>query len=460
MCRFLITLFAAPAIDIAGGSRRAFSCYLARSRCPFIGKLFGDNGWSDTELECILIAVDVASRKTGAVLDDSLKPHVEGLNQHDSLAVRSVARRICERAGWHWDEVRDKPSMPRVFAGSDLGGWSHDGSDRLVGSDIVVAWNLFKQELGLLELAGVSKEDLESEFKTRYVRLSDSHRWTDTHRRGSWAASSRGSFALMPRALVGRETAMRLLGRYALEGVGPEWAEKGYDLFIPIYDPELELLVPVERPSELAALDWTFRDEREQAWRDGAGGDKWDSYPNRVGILNIIGEVSYFVRPTMEIFYETRIRGVFAGDPDDGDFLAFGYDRIHQDYRLGKPAKAGQIVGYNAKGLLGAGVYRWTALNTRVAKQLGWRPSDADPFGWVGKKGEIKVKSVYWRDGRIGVRNLKSGNVGEGWCLLASDAAIADIRRLVPDAAVHLLVTRKFVGMKPAEHSWQLTKPL
>ena len=174
----------------------------------------------------------------------------------------------------------------------------------------------------------------------------------------------------------------------------------------------------------------------------------------------MIGEVSHFVRPTMEMFCETRIRGVFAGDPDDGDFLAFGYDRTHQNYRLGEPAKAGQIVGYNAKGLLGAGVYRWTALNTLVAKQLDWRHSDTDPFGWVGEKGEIKVKSVYWKDGRIGVRNLKSGNVGEGWCLLASDAAIADIRRLVPDAAVHLLVTRKFVGMKPAEHSWQLTKPL
>ena len=460
LCRFLITLFAAPAIDIAGGARRAFAFYLAQSRCPFIGNLVGHNGWTDTELECILIAVDVASRETRGVLDDSLKPHVEGLNQHDSLAIRSVARRICERAGWHWDEVRDKPVMPRVYAGADLGGWSRDGSDRLVDSDIVVAWNLFKQEVGLLKLEGISREDLESEFETRYLRMSDCHRWTDGHRRGSWAASSRRSFALMPRALVGREAAMRLLGRYALEGVGPEWAEKGYDLLIPLYDPALELLVPVERPSELSALEWEFMGEREKAWKEGAGGDEWGSYPDRFGSLNMIGEVSHFVRPTMEMFCETRIRGVFAGDPDDGDFLAFGYDRTHQNFRLGEPAKAGQIVGYNAKGLLGAGVYRWTALNTLVAKQLDWRHSDTDPFGWVGEKGEIKVKSVYWRDGRIGVRNLKSGNVGEGWCLLASDAAIAEIRSLVPDVAVHLLVTRKFAGMEPTEHSWHLTKPL
>ena len=460
LCRFLITLFAAPAIDIAGGARRAFSFYLARSQCPFLGKLLGDNGWSDTELESILIAVDVASRETREVLDDSLKPHVRGLNQHDSLAVRSVARRICERAGWHWDEVRDKPRMPRIFAGSDLTGWSRNGSDRLVDSEIVVAWNLFKQELSLLELAGISREDLESEFETLYLRMSDSHRWTDQHRKGSWAASSRGSFALPPKALVGREAAMMIFGRYALEGIGPEWAEKGYDLLIPLYDPALELLVPVERPSELAALDWRFMDEREKAWKEGAGGDEWGSYPDRVGSLTIIGEVSHFVRPTMEMFSETRIRGVYAGDADDGDFLAFGFDWTHENYRLGKPAKAGQVVGYNAKGLLGAGVYRWSALVTRIAKELRWRPSDSDPFGWVGKKGEIKVKSVYWRDGRIGVRNLKSGNVGEGWCLLASDAAIAEIRSLVPDAAVRLLVTRRFVGMKPAEHSWQLTKPL
>ena len=461
LCRFLITLFAAPAIDIASGARRAFAFYLAQSRCPFIGNLVADNCWSDTELEGILIAVDVAFRETRKIVDDSLKPHVEALNQHESLAVRSVARQICERAGWHWHEVRDQPAKIRVVTGSHFGEWPQDGSDMVVGGDAVAAWNLWKRELGLLEMEGVSKDYLVSEFETRYLRLSDFHRWTDQHRRGSWAASSRGSFALRPRALVGREAVMRLFGRYALEGVGPEWAERGYNLFIPLYDPALEMLVPVERPSELSALNWKFMDESEKAWKEGEGGDEWNSYPEHVGSLRLIGEVSHFVRPTMEMFCETRTRGVFAGDPDDGDFLAFGYDWIHQDYRLGKPAKAaGQIVGHNAKGLLGAGIYQWTALNAQVARQLRWRPSDTDPFGWVGENGETKVRSVYWRDGRIGVRNIRSGNLGEGWCLLASDAAIAEIRSLIPDAAVHLLVTRKFAGMEPTEHSWHLTKPL
>lgn len=460
LCRFLITLFAAPAIDIASGARRAFAFYLARSRCSFIGDLVGENCWSDTELEGILIAVDVASRETREVFDDLLKPHVEALNQHESLAVRSVARRICERAGWHWDEVRDQPNMIRVITGSGIGDWSRDGSDMVVGGDVAAAWNLWKRELGLLEMEGVSKDDLASEFETRYLRLSDFHRWTDQRRQGSWAASSRGSFALRPRALVGREAAMRLLGRYALEGVGPEWVERGYDLLIPLYDPALEMLIPVERPSELSALSWKFMDEREKAWKEGEGGDEWNSYPEHIDSLRLIGEVSHFVRPTMEMFCETRTRGVFTGDPDDGNFLAFGYDWTHQDYRLGKPAKAGQIVGHNAKGLLGAAVYQWTALNTQIARQLRWRPSDTDPFGWVGENGETKVRSVYWRDGRIGVRNMISGNLGEGWCLLASDAAIAEIRSLIPDAAVHLLVTRKFAGTEPTEHSWHLTKPL
>ena len=123
LCRFLVTLCGVPPVHIASGARRALASYLAGGGCPFINKLVDDDCWSDTELECILIALDVAGRKTPALLDDSVKPSVAALNRHESLGIRSVARRICETAGWSWDEVRNERRSPRVFAGADLGGW-------------------------------------------------------------------------------------------------------------------------------------------------------------------------------------------------------------------------------------------------------------------------------------------------------------------------------------------------
>jgi len=110
------------------------------------------------------------------------------------------------------------------------------------------------------------------------------------------------------------------------------------------------MLIPIERPSELSALNWSLMGDPAKAWRDGEGGEEWSSYPEHIGSLSLVGEVSHYVRPTTEMFCETRTRGVFAGDPDDGHFLAFGYDWIHKDYRLGKLAKVGQVVGHNAKG--------------------------------------------------------------------------------------------------------------
>ena len=460
LCRFLVTLFSVPSIEIASGARRAFASYLLKGNCSFISKLVNDNCWSDIELECILIALDVASRKRSKVLDKSVRESVQTLNRHESLGVRSVARRICGGAGWKWEEVRDKPRAPRVYAGSRLGGWSQDGSDRLVGGDIVAAWTLYKQDVRVLSKEGVSMEDLESEFETWYTRMSRRYRWKGMHRRGSWAASAWASPYLLPRALVGRMAAMRLLGRYALEGDGPEQMEEMYDLQSPLYDPALELLNASQRPSELRALDWKYMDEREEAWKAGVGGDDWDSYPDRIGDHKIVGEFSCLTRPERDIYCETRIRGVLSYEPDDVEFLAFGCDLTHELSRLGFGMRPGKLIGYNAQGLLRPTRYRWLALNVKVARQLGWRPSVSDPFGWIGAKGEIKVRSIYWRDGGIGVRELGADVVGEGWCLLASDSAVEELRNVVPGANVHLFVERECGRMVPPKRSWHLKRPL
>ena len=458
--RFLVGLFAIPAVDIAWAARRAFSSYLTRTSCPFLGKLLADSCWSDTELECILIAIDAASRKNPKILGEFLRGSAQNLNRHESLAVRSVARQICARARWVWVEVRDEKRRPRLYIGSDVGKWSRNASEMLVGRDAVVGWQLFSNKMLVLEAEGISREEIESEFEILFSRVADDDRWSDDQQVGRWTRWLVDR-RLRSRVLVGRAAAMRLLGRYALEGVGRAEAEKAYDSLYPIYDPALELMPAAERPPELRALDWDFMDAREQEWVDGSGAEDWGNYPQQIGDLYLIGEVSYFTRFGRDRCHETRFRGVLGIDgTEDNMSLSAGSDLTHDLYRKGLGPNAEQIVGNNGEGLLAGAIYRWPMLNAQVAARLGWKPSPTDPFGWLGSGQNPVVTSVFWRDGRIEVMSHGSESLGVGWCLLTTEAGLQAIRKVVPGATVHLLIKRERRGANKFERSWRLAQPL
>ena len=464
--RFLAELFAFPAVDIACAARRAFASYLARSTSPFLGALVADSGWSDTELEYILASIDTASEKNRKLLCESLRRSVQALNRHESLGVRNIARRICARARWEWDEVRDEEPKPRLYIAPDLDGWSLNESEMLVRGDVVGMWQLFSPKILVLDDYGVSRDDLQSEFEILYSKIGRNYRWSDEQRVRSWTRLLADE-TLRPRALIGRTAAMRLLGRYALEGVGSAAAEESYDLLHPLYDPAIELTEAAERPVELHALDWDFMDEQEQEWVDGIGADDWDSYPQQIGNLYVIGEVSYFTRLDRKKFHERRVRGVLnrdaskdIGGSEDDALLVGGRDLTYHLYRHGFGMFSGEIVARNGQGLLAGPLYRWLALNSGVAKQLGWKPSPTDPFGWVGPKLEPVVSGVFWRDGGIGMMSRRWEALGAGWCLLATEAAMQAIRHVVEGATVHLLVDRERKGGKAFKRLWHLRRDL
>ena len=467
IARFLVRLLGLPAEDVSRAARRALSSYFAKFRCGFVPALVEDDVWNEIELEHLLIAIDVGSRESPNMLNPPLRSVVQELHRHESLAVRSVARRICGRAGWGWVEVRNQRPAPRVHVSTAVGKATREDSGMLVGGDAVAAWDLFKVQLRVLERAGIAREELESEFAIQYSRIEASHRWSDEPLEKRWRRSSFAALALRPRVMIGRAAAMRVWGRYALEGRGPDRAEEAYDLLFPLYDPPLELRAPVARPVEFRALDWGFRDGQQKAWAEGEEADDWSHYPDRIGDLHLIGEVSYFVRPEREFCAETRTRGVVDAkgrDDDDGNsddlVLSAGLDRTYDEYTRGRVGEAHQIVVRNEQRMLGGAVYRWAALNTELATGLGWRPSNTDPFGWQGPGGESMVTSVYWRDGRTGVSPPRGESLGEGWCLLATEEAVRAIRGGVDGAMVHLLVRRQQMGTESGDRRWHLRRAL
>lgn len=465
---FLVGLLGLPAVDVARAARRALSSYLARCPCGFVGALL-ESAWSDVELEHLLIAIDVACCQSANVLSAALRTVVQGFNVHESLAVRSIARRICGRAGWEWVEVRDRTPVPRVHVGTQVGRVSREDSEMLVDGAAAAMWRLFEDSLSLLRGAGVPDGELESEFAIQYSRIESSHRWHLVELEERWRGSSFASVWLRPRAAIGRAAAMRVLGRNALEGRGPGGGEEAYDHLFPLYDPLLDWREPVERPVELRALEWSLHDERQKAWAEGENADMWSEYPEHVEGLRIIGEVSYFARPERENCRETRIRGVLdreAGerlrlDVDEYEVvLSPGSDLTHEDYVCGRAGDAHRITARNGERLLAGEVYRWVALRTRLANSLGWSPSKTDPFGWDSPDGEPMVSSVYWRDGRIGVAPPRWDSLGEGWCLLATEEAARAIGDAVDGAAVHLVVRRQRFGAESSDCLWHLQSVL
>lgn len=465
---FLVGLLGLPAGDVSAAARRALSSYLARCPCRFVGSLVKGVS-SDMELEHLLIAIDVACRQSPATLSGALRPVVQGLNEHESLAVRGIARRICGRAGWAWAEVRDRRPTPRVRVRTQVGRVSWEDSGMLVGGDVVAVWGLFKGGLRVLETAGIADVELESEFAIQYSRVASSHRWQERQLEERWRQSSFASAWQRPRAAIGRAAAMRVLGRYALEGRGPDGAEEAYDHLFPLYDPVLDWRMPVERPVELRALEWGLMDDRQKAWAEGENAGAWSQYPDYLGDLRVLGEVSYLVRPDRQNCCETRIRGVLDQDAgerlrlnvDDHEvLLSAGLDLTHEDYVGGRAAEAHQIVARNGQGMLAGAVYRWVALSTGLANRVGWRPSSTDPFGWLGPDGEPMVTSVYWRDGRTSVMPPRWDSLGEGWCLLATEDAVRAIREAVDGATVHLVVRRQRFGAERSDERWHLHRAL
>ena len=71
---------------------------------------------------------------------------------------------------------------------------------------------------------------------------SETYIWKDELRRERWMRLALARHAPRQRAILGREAAMRLLGRQALTGHAGRGWEQAYDLLYPLYDPALELL--------------------------------------------------------------------------------------------------------------------------------------------------------------------------------------------------------------------------
>jgi hypothetical protein len=264
-------------------------------------------------------------------------------------------------------------------------------------------------------------------------------------------------------AILGREAAMRVLGTRSLSGQIPAGAEDAYDQFFPIYDPDLELHMPIERPPEFIAMEWSLLEKQKDAWLKGEHADNWTDYPESIQGFQIIGERTWFIRPEWEWPREERHRGLVAGTLPasvERQILSARRELTYQAYLGGHEQDDRQLIVLNPESQLAGSAYMWAAINSNFAHALGWSPSDNVPFEWLNSSGAVMVKSVYWKNGWIWLEPPRFESLGEGWLVLASPHALEAIRSCVERAELHLWVERHSHGHEKFNRKWHLSKPI
>lgn len=458
LCRFVADLLGFPVVDVGVAARRALARYVSVDGKGFVDLLAAPPWWNAIQLEHLLAVVQVASPCPAI---GRLRAWVEGLNRSESLAVRSVAKRIVDGYGWTWKDIRNEPVQPVIVLASEP--IPRRDAGLLLGGDVAVGWDLHQVLIQLLERAGLDTRELWSEFDSVYRTLARDFPWADDHRLQRWMTLLLARVWLHPRAIIGREAAMRVFGKSSLSGRVPPGAEDAYDDFYPIYDSRLELHEPIERPQELRGMEWRITGGEGSAWLSGTGADSWSSYPQSIEGLSIIGERTWIVRPEWEWPREERYRGMVVGCVPgvyDQRVLSSAFELTYEMYVAGRGQDNRQLIVTNAEHQMVGPAYRWTAINANFARALGWHLSDAVPFQWLDEAGSVMVESKFWKDGWIWLEPPRFESLGEGWFVTATKGAIEQIRTLAPESVIHLWVERHSHGDRPYEGKWHLSIPL
>ena len=424
---------------------------------------------SDEQRERILMLIDsVSSIDPDAVAQ--LGEKVRELTASSSWLTRVMSRRVIGTCGWPQPATSLilRP-LPAVYSSPVLAPHPASpptGSSRSFGETPYNAQELlstvapFNQDLlSISEIADVPVQNL----YRRVVAIMH-----QTAPKGSvWSeeAERRMSSHLRllgirlpyakPRANIVRSAMFRAIAELV---DGGQISPQGNDLLQQIlrtYDPRMVLEQPSRRPAQILGATGTPFSRDVEEWVQNVDGalslTDWIADDQRI----VLAERTYLtINRDRGSITETRYsaldpwnltRGQLAENPEAMFIgvvrrLASEYPSLH-----GESAISALVLSHDARWVDSPGG-DWLALNPAVAFRLGWSISDGGMFRWANDQGHVMAESIWWMDGRpllVG-DGLPEDEVGEGWIVLVSECALAQIEAAFGPVTRKTAVVRRY----------------
>ena len=426
---------------------------------------------SENHQERILMLLDAVSlTDCESILD--FRAHVEALAYSPNWSLRAMALSIIQACGWD-TPVRDSlhSPLPKIYELS-LPPRTLDVRDDALpissgepipdSEDPHLIVSPFNSQIELIsQVAGVPERNT----RRRIVDIMHSlgpreSMWSAQAERQlrSWlsAVGIRLPF-VRPRARYARRAMFHAVAELIDAGRIPCDALRSLEAGLRTYDPRMVLAEPSPRPNPLQPIaDLTFGVDMME-WIEGvAEALNYTDWSTSEGAL-VLAEKTHFrgqrgwdapseeryslLRPAnCTTFEATEVisepERIF-GETVKG--LIAEYPRTDTDSEDSAIVVRNLDYGYESPGA------NWLALDPAIALQMGWSPSSDGMFRWVGSNDQLMVESIWWTDGLLSSFPLghKTGAVGGGWFVVASQCGAEAIRREFGPMHRKSIVTRR-----------------
>ena len=424
---------------------------------------------SDEQRERILILIDsVSSIDPDAVAQ--LGDKVRELTASSSWLTRMMSRRIIGTCGWPQPAsslilrplpaVYSSPILAPHPASPQTGSSSSFGGTPFNAQELLSTVAPYKQELlSISKIADVPVQKLYRRVVAiMHQTAPQGSAWSEEAERRMRSHLRSLGIRLpyaRPRANIVRSAMFRAVAELV---DGGQISPQGNDLLQQIlrtYDPRMVLEQPTRRPAQILRGTGTPPNRDVEEWvqnvDDALSSTDWIADDQRIVLAERTDLTIHRDRGSIT---ETRYGALgpwnltqaqLSQDPEAMFMgvvrkLVSEYPSLHGDADI-----SALVLSHDARWVDSPGG-DWLALNPAVAFRLGWSISDGGMFRWVNDQDHVMAESIWWMDGRpmlVG-DGLPEGEVGEGWLVLVSECALAQIEAAFGPVTRKSAVVRRY----------------